>query len=554
MSTASKREYAIDYVGRGRPNETSGGGNVLLTTSEHALDGPEHSGDLPADRVSVEDVAGHFTGTDAEAVLAELAAELEAIGPAAGGAFTVEVQTLQSRRYLMEDGSFRDPFTTGDGVLSVGSISTITDDAKYNAWPSIARMHSGELLLLYTKADSHHSDETGKLVGRIGTEGIAGAVTWGAEFTIYDHPSVWASGQDLSVISTGRVFASGFYGAFATNPLDGAFVVYSDDDGRTWSSLIVVNSTLTSYSYGSGGVLELPNGDLLQCVEGKNSGDTFSRVVVLRSSDGGDTWGSQVTIATGTRNYYEAQLGLLDDDSILVLLRTSDAAGDIYQSRSTDGGATWSTPVLAFAGHGQPNWIQSSTGTLVAITRENLGTGTGGVWAYTSVDRATTWSAKTDVDLTPYEMEYGCPIELLDGRILVVYGYQPASAITNADIKQVYLSEGLAGILDDVDAAIAAAQAAAEATAAAALAAHIASGGSGGGDHVHVVDEQFSGNASTTVFPLANSAVPDSVMAYVSGTRTPVTLGGTFLDQITFGSAPASGTSNISVDYAAALT
>jgi hypothetical protein len=76
----------------------------------------------------------------------------------------------------------------------------------------------------------------------------------------------------------------------------------------------------------------------------------------------------------------------------------------------------------------------------------------------------------------------------------------------------------------------------------------------GSGDHAHVVDEQFSGDAATTVFALANEAQPDTVMAYVSGTRTPVTLGGTFNDEITFGSAPASGTNNISVDYAAALT
>ncbi len=73
-------------------------------------------------------------------------------------------------------------------------------------------------------------------------------------------------------------------------------------------------------------------------------------------------------------------------------------------------------------------------------------------------------------------------------------------------------------------------------------------------DHVHIVDERFSGDGSTTVFPLANTAAVDSVMAYVSGARTPVTLGGTLDDEITFGSAPGSGTDNISVDYAAVLT
>jgi len=71
--------------------------------------------------------------------------------------------------------------------------------------------------------------------------------------------------------------------------------------------------------------------------------------------------------------------------------------------------------------------------------------------------------------------------------------------------------------------------------------------------HVHIVDEVFSGDAATTVFVLANRARPDSVMAWVAGVRTPVTLGGTLNDEVTFGSAPASGTDNVSIDYAAVL-
>lgn len=72
-----------------------------------------------------------------------------------------------------------------------------------------------------------------------------------------------------------------------------------------------------------------------------------------------------------------------------------------------------------------------------------------------------------------------------------------------------------------------------------------------GTDHVHIVDEVFSGDGSTVTFPLANEAQPETVMAYVSGTRTPVTLGGTLNDEITFAVAPASASNNISVDYAA---
>lgn len=70
-------------------------------------------------------------------------------------------------------------------------------------------------------------------------------------------------------------------------------------------------------------------------------------------------------------------------------------------------------------------------------------------------------------------------------------------------------------------------------------------------DHVHMVDELMSGDGSTTVFDLANEALPETAIAYVAGTRTSVTVGGSMNDQITFGSPPASGTDNISVDYVA---
>lgn len=519
---------------------------------------------LTAADIPVSDAGGYFTTDNVEAALQELGAR---------------------------------PTLLGRGDITVGDISTVTDDTKYNAWPSIARMQDGRLILVYTKGDTHHLDETGKAVAKIGTEILGGDVSWGTEADVYDDPSVWVSATGVAVLSTGRVIVSGFYGAYASNPLDGAFITYSDDDGATWSSIVVVNSTLSSYSYGSGGVVELANGDLLQCVEGKNTGDTYSRMVVLKSTDQGATWGSQVTIATGTRNYYEACPILLDDGSLLVMLRTSDAAGDIYQSTSTDDGATWSAPTLAFAGHGQPNIIQLPSGTLLSLTRENKTTGTGGTWAYTSVDRGVTWSAAIDVDLTPYEMEYADAVQLLDGRILGVEGYQPTSSTSNSDIKQVYMLEGsvpippssagdttadyLIGTADpDLPNAIvvgttpggelggtwpsptvdtthsgsshAATQAAAEATAAAALAAHVAASAAGT-DHVHIDNLRFSGDASTTDFELPAAPFDDqSLVVWVAGTLTDVTLSGAMLTTMTFGSAPGSGTDNIRVDLVAA--
>ncbi len=73
-------------------------------------------------------------------------------------------------------------------------------------------------------------------------------------------------------------------------------------------------------------------------------------------------------------------------------------------------------------------------------------------------------------------------------------------------------------------------------------------------EHAHILNLAFSGDGSTTAFELPAAPVDaDSVAAYVAGVRTAVTLSGALLTTMTFGSAPASATDNITVDIVAAL-
>jgi hypothetical protein len=76
-----------------------------------------------------------------------------------------------------------------------------------------------------------------------------------------------------------------------------------------------------------------------------------------------------------------------------------------------------------------------------------------------------------------------------------------------------------------------------------------------GPQHVHVDNNTFSGDGVTTAFVLPVSAVDAySVSVYVAGSRSQDwTLGGSLLDTLTFGAAPASGTDNIVVDIVAVV-
>jgi hypothetical protein len=185
---------------------------------------------------------------------------------------------------------------------------------------------------------------------------------------------------------------------------------------------------------------------LLVTIEGYDTGvasPLHESSHTLRSSDDGATWGSEVSVreyATDSRPYYESKLLLLDTNELIIIHRTSADTGTHYIQRSSDQGATeggWGEPYPVFDGYGAPSTIQHSGLGLICITRRNSDQA---VIAYTSTNRGVSWSSAILIDDTMTAMQYGCPVEKTDGDVLVVYGSQPTSSISNSDIDKVTLS------------------------------------------------------------------------------------------------------------------
>jgi hypothetical protein len=335
------------------------------------------------------------------------------------------------------------PFRAGSGDLTVGTIATITDDTKYNAWPNVVLMGNGSLLMAYTKADNHNADNSGKVVGRIATEVNALAGTWGAEFDIADE-TLGAINVSLVALASGRVVVA--YNLFnaPNTPTDSVRVRYSDNNGSTWSAAYTPDIAYTlTVTNGSAHMIQLRDGTVMMAVYGLNTSQTFYSASVLFSSDDGATWGGEVQVANGTadsRQYYEPSLTLVDNNDILCLMRTSNLAGDMRQSRSVDGGATWSAPAVVFGGYSPANAIQLTSRTLLATVRGNAA---GKLEAFTSINRGASWTSQGILDATAYtEIEYGCPVQLSTGEIIDVYSVEIGS--TNADVKTVIVTEDAA--------------------------------------------------------------------------------------------------------------
>lgn len=181
------------------------------------------------------------------------------------------------------------------------------------------------------------------------------------------------------------------------------------------------------------GILELPSGDLLATVYGNNTEDKTednrcnayppsfgmykSRVMVVRSSDRGRTWGRERVVATRwmsgrdggedastsgnmrvpavtQEGFNEADLVVAPNGDILCLMRSGGRISTptapiystpLYQSRSTDGGETWSDPVQIAPFGVNPNAIALENGVLVASYSRP------GAWIMFSTDHGQTW-------------------------------------------------------------------------------------------------------------------------------------------------------------------
>lgn len=125
MSKSSVREYAILYVNGkalGAAVGTAGGGNVVLNAGVHALDGPEHTGQLSADRVSVDTAAfTQSTEDDAQAVLADLDAAIDAIGTSSD--FLLRIEGGQETAYALGSMGASKTIDPTNGNVQYGTLN-----------------------------------------------------------------------------------------------------------------------------------------------------------------------------------------------------------------------------------------------------------------------------------------------------------------------------------------------------------------------------------------------------------------------------------------------
>jgi len=134
-------------------------------------------------------------------------------------------------------------------------------------------------------------------------------------------------------------------------------------------------------------MIAMPDGSLLSTYYSRRPGAAKYHSGLLRSTDRGDTWEYFADIAYSpeapSEGYCEPVMALLANGDLLCMLRTG---GPMFQTRSTNGGQSWSEPKQVMAHGVCPDVCLMKNGVLVcSYGRPNAGImfsydGTGEKW------------------------------------------------------------------------------------------------------------------------------------------------------------------------------
>ena len=348
------------------------------------------------------------------------------------------------------------------------------DPNLYVAFPSVARLENGEILVTFREAGQFSADrararrhthldtQTRVCVVRSTDDGQ----TWdpSTKTAIYD--GGLDSGVALTVLSDGVVVGA-LYNMWQLVPrerrheIPGSLLRHSPhlnlvgkplgcatrrsyDGGHTWADELcwaAVDGAVGSLYDSRTGVVELPDGALAWLV---CDGDMMrsERVWLVHSWDRGETWGDARLVAAdpagehiyhGATSFCEPHLLSLGDGRMIAMLRTEPGDGPgggyLYQALSSDWGMTWRpytrTPIW---GH-PPHLLALQSGAVLCTygyRRPPYG-----VRACLSHDGGKTWDIEQEIVLRDdglgVDLGYPYSAQLPDGTILTVYYFHDES-------------------------------------------------------------------------------------------------------------------------------
>jgi len=192
-----------------------------------------------------------------------------------------------------------------------------------------------------------------------------------------------------------------------------------------------------------GPIAELPSGEVLCVPYGAFRGDEDSRVFILKSTDRGASWSYVSTVAPAQPEKFkgspsETGIVCLPNGDVLCVMRTGHDSAMI-QSRSSDGGQTWTEPLVLPTNGVAPKLLLLKSGILACSFGRLADDPSEGNAIMFSRDNGETWTERTIIAEGP-STGYTSMVEIAPGEILFAFddlgfGWDRRNTILTVNVK-----------------------------------------------------------------------------------------------------------------------
>lgn len=298
-------------------------------------------------------------------------------------------------------------------------------------FPVAIRLKNGDLLAVI-RGGAAHIGVKGRLELVRSTDG---GKTWSAPWTAIDeslddrNPAMGQLKDGTIVLSyaiAGNYDETGlrFKGKRSDRIFDGAYLVFSKDNGRTWSKPFrdpAIHKFYDGQGHVSpyGKIIQLDDGTVLMAVYFEFFDARGNESYVFRSKDGGRSWGGPVLLG---KHFNETGIVRLRDGRLLAAMR-SEKGASLSIIESSDQGRTWSAPRQITNDHEHPaDLIQLADGRVLMVFGQR--NAPRGVHAMLSPDGRQWDNARRIVlagDAPNTDCGYPSSVEVSKGRVATLY-------------------------------------------------------------------------------------------------------------------------------------
>lgn len=223
------------------------------------------------------------------------------------------------------------------------------------------------------------------------------------------------------------------------NPLMQAniYMSKSTDEGQTWSVEIKVDDQSSWHQISP--AIAIDQSDNLYCVWHQMAGS--EHILFSKSTDGGTTWSASVPVDNTPPGTYIGSPDIVVNDNNDILVVWDDNRSGTYQcqfSKSTDGGATWTTDLQFGGSQGQSPKLVYRADTLYVVF--GTYTSVNDVFFTRSNDNGATWSSRVTVhSVTTGAQRYG-DIGISSNNVLHAVWYDWRTSL--CDIRHAKSTDG----------------------------------------------------------------------------------------------------------------